>query len=173
MSKIFRRLFKKKAAVSIIKETKDESIDKPLENSIKEESTGVEIKNKKKRANVKRYPHLVVDDNNFNRFVLRKFLEMKGIKVVELGDGQQAVNYITADKNIDCVWMDLKMPVMDGISATKILRAIGYENMIIGVTGNVESQSIVECKNAGMNITLPKPILKNVLFGLLEEYKLI
>ena len=64
--------------------------------------------------------------------------------------------------------MDVKMPVMDGLEATRQLRKMGYSYPILGLTANAIPQQLEECKKAGMDESTTKPIK---IGELVEKYK--
>jgi CheY-like chemotaxis protein len=90
------------------------------------------------------YNILMVDDSALNRKLLGKLLRISGHIVEEAEDGLQVVEIVKAnreaDKVYDVILMDFMMPKLDGPSATKVIRDLGYTSPIFGVTGNaVES----------------------------------
>ena len=102
---------------------------------------------------------LVVDDNAVNQSVARELLEATGARVTLAGDGQQAVDLLQT-LQVDCVLMDMQMPVMDGLEATRQLRA--QEKLrrlpIIAMTANASTQDRRACLAAGMNDFISKPV---------------
>ena len=93
---------------------------------------------------------LVVDDNEFNRELVREILEDEAITVYESDDGKSAV---------DC--MDVRMPVMDGFMATKLIREKGgyaAKVPIIAMTANAFESDRKEAQNNGMNGLIAKPV---------------
>ena len=101
--------------------------------------------------------HLIVDDSDVNRLVLKKYL--KNFTCDEATNGQNAITLVKQDfSKYDYIWMDVKMPVMDGIEATQILRKLGYKNNIVGITGMVDTKTNNKCIDAGMNKVIAKPI---------------
>ena len=118
------------------------------------------------------YKHLIVDDSKTNRYVLSKYLERVGINVDEAIDGIECLEYVKKhDINYyDAIWMDIRMPKMDGMEATQQLRqTLCYKKYIIGLTGHVEVESRKQCIKLGMNYIIAKPILRNELYSLLYE----
>lgn len=113
---------------------------------------------------------LVVDDVLSNRKMLLRLLERAGHSCVAAEDGQEAIEIIMANKEalsssigdsttfIDCVLMDFEMPIKNGPDATKELRELGYEGMILGVTGNVLKEDVDFFLQHGADDVLPKPV---------------
>lgn len=113
---------------------------------------------------------LVVDDNEINRKILAKPLEKAGCKCIFATNGKEAVNeYVThsikksKQPPIDVILMDVVMPEVDGLEATRRIRRIEAEEKqskpvpIIGLSGNALVEQQIEAKNAGMNEYLIKP----------------
>jgi CheY-like chemotaxis protein len=62
--------------------------------------------------------HLVVDDNPINRTIIKIFLERMNQTVLECDDGEKAINIIKNRSDVNIIWLDYKMPIMDGIKCT-------------------------------------------------------
>lgn len=113
---------------------------------------------------------LVAEDNRTNQLVLKKMLETSGIQMTICSNGQEAVETYAAQP-FDLVLMDMSMPVMDGLEATRRLRAWEQDNNrapcpILALTANVLSTDEAACRAAGMVGFLSKPVRKKEL---LEE----
>lgn len=109
---------------------------------------------------------LVVDDHPVNREVARIMLEAFGCVVVEVGDGQEALDAVPAQA-FDLVLMDVRMPRMDGLEATRRIRALpGPEALlpIVAMTADAMPEDVARCLGAGMNAHLAKPISQVTLF---------
>ncbi len=100
---------------------------------------------------------LVVDDNQINQRVTAKMLERLGCRVSIASDGAQAVELATMI-TFDLVLMDVQMPGMDGLAATRALRARQATVPILALTANAMSGDEQRCLDAGMNGYLSKPI---------------
>jgi two-component system, sensor histidine kinase len=100
---------------------------------------------------------LVVDDNALNRRVARALLEKLGGTVHEAHDGQQALEE-TARETFDLILMDLQMPILDGLEATRRLLARGCHTPVIGLTASAGPETALECRGAGMAGCLSKPV---------------
>lgn len=106
---------------------------------------------------------LVVDDNDFNRELVIDILEDEDITVYEADSGEAAIEIMKSDKadDIDAILMDMRMPVMDGASATGHIRALGgrCEKLpIIAMTANTYESDASILTDAGMNGLITKPI---------------
>ncbi len=108
---------------------------------------------------------LVVDDHPVNRRVIRLFLDPFECQLVEAENGQQALDALETEA-IDLVLMDVNMPVMDGLEATRRLRADPRFGRlpVIALTADVMSSQIKTCLEAGCDAHVAKPIdLRNLL----------
>ncbi|MEP1230307.1 MAG: response regulator [Litorimonas sp.] len=108
---------------------------------------------------------LIVEDMSTNRDIISLFLEPAGCMCLEAKNGQDALDLLK-DHHVDIILMDLRMPVMDGITATKIIRASDnpYKNIpIIALTADSTSNINVECLNVGMDMFLLKPVIASDL----------
>ena len=126
------------------------------------ESIVTHLKNKMKfdikKFEPKTYRHLVVDDSISNCFILKEYLNILDIQVDVVHDGVQALKMELED--YDIVWMDIRMPYMDGIECTRLLRNMyNYDGLIIAVTGDCSYTTMNQCYDMGINYTICKPII--------------
>lgn len=107
---------------------------------------------------------LIVDDNAINRLLLAQMLERLGHTVEMANDGQVAVE-AAARRRFDLILMDINMPGMNGVEATRLIRSGGLsaEVPIMGVTANALPQDLALFNLAGLNCTLVKPITSAAL----------
>lgn len=105
---------------------------------------------------------LVTDDSAMNRKMMARLVNSVGHSSVEAGDGQQCLDMYVAsieeNKPFDVVLLDRHMPVMCGKTASSTLRSMGYQGVIIGVTGDAIPADIDEFIANGANAVLVKPI---------------
>lgn len=119
---------------------------------------------------------LLVEDHPMNQLIARRILQNNGAKVVTLDNGKAAVDYMSEPKSaeIDAVLMDIRMPVMDGLTATKLIRELPDVRMrripIIAMTANAFEEDVEKAMEAGMNFHLAKPIEPALLLNVLLEY---
>lgn len=107
---------------------------------------------------------LMAEDNDLNAEIAQILLEDNGVKVTVVGDGKQAVEVF--DSNVpgffDVILMDIMMPVMDGLTATRNIRALNRPDAkkipIIAMTANAFQEDADKCLAAGMNAHLAKPL---------------
>ena len=111
---------------------------------------------------------LVVDDNPTNHLVMKTLLESVVGEIVTANNGVQAIQ-VLENKTVDLVFMDIHMPIMDGIEATLAIRGCDEaftDIPIVALTADPQYQQKRLCKNIGMNGALAKPVRLN---DLLEE----
>lgn len=119
---------------------------------------------------------LVVEDNELNLDIAREIFMEKGIRVTGAENGRIAVGLFQDNPpgTFDVILMDMHMPVMDGISATKAIRATDRADArtipILALTANSLEEDIRRTKKAGMNGHLTKPFDMDKVFGMLAEY---
>lgn len=114
---------------------------------------------------------LVVDDNRVNQKVLSRMLETGGHAVTLAGNGEEALDLLERD-SFDLVVMDVNMPVMGGLEATKLYRmaSLGQPHLpIVALTADATSQARERALEAGMDACLTKPIDLETLLDLVER----
>ena len=116
---------------------------------------------------------LVVEDNIINQLVARRLLETHGHTVLVANSGREALTMLDQAVGFDCVFMDLKMPEMDGFECTTRIRdkekLTGSHLPIIGITAYTELGEEARCLAAGMDAFLSKPLQPVKLFGLVDH----
>ncbi len=114
---------------------------------------------------------LLVEDNEINQEVALGQLEDAEVEVDVADNGEIAVNMIRS-KEYDIVLMDMQMPVMDGLEATRIIRADSrFDQLpIVAMTANAMAEDRDRCLEAGMNDHIAKPIDPDLLFGALISW---
>lgn len=115
-------------------------------------------------------PILVVEDNPINQKVLATLLRKRGYEVDVANDGAQAVQRV-AEKSYGLIFMDLQMPVLDGLEAARLIRTLGGwpQPPIIAVTAYTLNGEQERCLEAGMNGYLSKPVDSHKLFACVEK----
>ncbi len=102
---------------------------------------------------------LVVEDNAVNRQVAQGLLQKLGMDVTLVENGAEAIGMVHA-QDFDLIFMDMQMPVMDGLSATRALRAEGCQIPIAGLTANAFASDRADCLAAGMDHFVSKPVTR-------------
>ncbi|MFN3235569.1 MAG: response regulator [Pseudomonadales bacterium] len=112
---------------------------------------------------------LLVDDNQANLFVGSLMLERMGLNVRTASDGAEAVSLVSTS-DFDLILMDITMPVMDGETASREIRASGYDVPIIALTAHVGDHLLAQYQAAGMQELVHKPINKAELIRCMSRY---
>ena len=115
---------------------------------------------------------LVAEDNVSNQMVIEELLSKTGVLLTFAGNGKQALEAVESGGQFDLVLMDMQMPEMDGLEATVRIRALpGLEQVpILALTANASLKDQEDCKAAGMNGFLSKPIERNLLFQAIQSH---
>ncbi|MFL6276906.1 MAG: response regulator [Blastocatellia bacterium] len=114
---------------------------------------------------------LLVDDFDDSRFSLSKLLEIEGYEVIEATDGAQAIERALADKP-DLILMDLSLPVIDGLSATRQIRQSNAMKRvpIIALTAHDLVDIQTQAEDAGCTDYAPKPVDFTMLIDMMAKY---
>ncbi len=99
---------------------------------------------------------IVAEDNKINLKVISKLLEKIGIKIIHAANGQEVLDMI--DKKHDLIFMDIKMPVLDGVEATEALLTHQYQKPIIAVTANMMRHDVERYNKIGFSDVIGKPV---------------
>jgi|GEM_PF-1386491 len=119
---------------------------------------------------------LLVEDNEFNQQVAAEMLERAGVAVTLANNGREALHHLY-EQRYDCVLMDMQMPEMDGLEATRQLRAEPSlaDHCVIAMTANASAEDRAACLEAGMDDFISKPIKPDHLYmtvaRCLEEHR--
>ena len=114
---------------------------------------------------------LLVEDNPVNQKLARLMLAKAGYEIEVAGNGKEALDLFAASsERFDLILMDIQMPLMDGIEATKAIRAKGFSAVpIVAMTARAMSGDREKCLEAGMNEYITKPIRKEILLGMIGK----
>jgi signal transduction histidine kinase/CheY-like chemotaxis protein len=113
---------------------------------------------------------LLAEDNLFNQQVAAEILELAGAVVTVANNGREALALLRREA-FDCILMDMRMPEMDGLEATRTLRAdpVLKEQLVIALTANASLEDRRHCLDAGMDDYLAKPIAPHKLYDMLAS----
>lgn len=113
---------------------------------------------------------LIVDDNSVNRKVANLMFKKFGLTIEEVNSGQEAIAAMD-DPRFDIILMDIQMPQMNGLEATRLIKEkLGEETpKIIAWSANCTEEDIVEYRNAGLDDILTKPVNKKAIAQLLHR----
>lgn len=122
-------------------------------------------------APVKQLKILLAEDNTVNQKLIQRTLERKHFAVTTVGNGRQAYD-VFRNEHFDLVLMDVQMPVMDGLSATRLIRdhekTLNTRTPIVAMTAHAFQETQRECTEAGMDYYLSKPISGRSLVDKIE-----
>jgi two-component system sensor histidine kinase/response regulator len=123
-------------------------------------------------APLERLKILLAEDNRVNQLLVVRLLQARGHQVVVVGDGRAALDAIDK-QSFDLILMDIQMPEMDGLEATRILRERERTGLrvppIIAMTAHAMKGDRDKCIEAGMTGYISKPIQPEQLFEHMEE----
>ena len=136
----------------------------------------IETKNEQKQKHWQNKTLLLAEDIDINREIIIALLEDTGIAIECAENGQQAVDmFRLSDGRYDLILMDIQMPILDGIGATRTIRSLTHipdaaSIPIVAMTANAFKEDVISCLNAGMNNHVAKPVEYNLLMDALTEY---
>lgn len=115
---------------------------------------------------------LLAEDNPVNQKLAVLILNKAGYKVEVVNNGRKAVEtFAQRPDDFDLILMDIQMPEMDGLAATKELRARGFDSIpIVAMTANAMKGDREICLDAGMNDYITKPVKREVIFEIIEKW---
>jgi PAS domain S-box-containing protein len=114
---------------------------------------------------------LIADDGKDNQRLIKRVLAAAGLDVTIAENGLQARDAVLAgeaSQPFDLVLMDMQMPVMDGLQATRELRAAGFARPIVALTANVMAEDQARCREAGCSHFAAKPLDRAALYATLR-----
>jgi len=125
--------------------------------------------NNKKKYQFNDLQILVVEDNIINQKIALSVLKQVNIQADIANNGQEALDKFQ-QKQYDLVFMDIQMPILDGIETVKRMRDLGMQTIVIAMTANAMKGDMEMCLKAGMNDYISKPFKKEKLYELLKKY---
>ncbi len=115
---------------------------------------------------------LLAEDNPVNLKLATLILTKAGYTVTSADNGREAVEtFSRAPQDFDLILMDIQMPIMDGLTATRELRDRGFNDIpIVAMTANAMKGDREKCLDAGMNDYITKPIKREIVFQIIEKW---
>jgi PAS domain S-box-containing protein len=140
-----------------------------LTNEISKEIKEIKTLTNEQKPYLKGKKILIVEDNDINRLVVKSTLGHYDCEIFEAIHGQDAIDFMKTN-SIDLILMDIQMPVMDGIQATKYLRQhLGVTIPIIAITANVVQSELHDCIAIGMNDYILKPFEEKMMIDVISN----
>lgn len=118
----------------------------------------------------KRLSVLVAEDDDTNYFFIYSILSRANVELIRAVNGREAIEICKENKDINIVFMDIKMPEVDGIEATIAIKAIRPEITIIAQTAYVMQEDKEKALKAGCDGILPKPIKKADMLAYIDKF---
>jgi len=115
---------------------------------------------------------LLAEDNTINQKLAVAILTKAGYQVEVANNGREAVDkYMASPDDFDLILMDVQMPEMNGLEATRTIREKGFETVpVVAMTAQVMKGDRECCLEAGMDDYIPKPIKRAIVFGIIKKW---
>jgi CheY-like chemotaxis protein/anti-sigma regulatory factor (Ser/Thr protein kinase) len=140
-------------------------IEKEAENQIISPDTG------KRKNTLKANSILIAEDDEINFFYLNTLLKQNtSANIIHASNGKEAIDKFLQNPDIGLILMDIKMPEMDGLEATRQIKAINPNIPVIAITAYAMAGDEARIEDAGCDYYLTKPINKKLLFEKMAEY---
>ena len=156
----------------LLKPVTRRSLEQQLRETLSPSGGEVAIENPSTQGELVGVRLLLAEDNLLNQMVAQSMLELQGARITLVSDGQQAVNRLRAEpEGFDAVLMDVQMPVMDGFTATRLIRSeLGLKLPILAMSAGVTHNERDDCIASGMDDFVAKPIELETLLAKLAQY---
>jgi CheY-like chemotaxis protein len=137
-----------------------------------EEKEAAETKTEEILKKIKGTNILLAEDNPVNQKIATIILTKSGCHVDKALDGAKAVEKLTqSPKKYHVIFMDMFMPEMDGLEATKVIRKKGFKDIpIIAMTARTKEKDKEKCLDAGMDDFITKPIYQEAILNVLDKW---
>jgi len=113
---------------------------------------------------------MIVEDVDFNFILIKKQLKKTKAKIAWLKNGKESIDYVKENKPVDIILMDVRMPIMDGIEATKVIKILRPEIPVIMQTACVIGSDYEDVKESGCEDFIFKPIIASELLEKISKY---
>ncbi|KAJ5505208.1 CheY-like superfamily [Penicillium expansum] len=159
-----------------------------LKSWVSEERTPLRLDSRSQKSNhvctsdegdgLKRIRVLVAEDNTVNQEVVRRMLALEEVyDVIIVKDGQEAYDTVKSNMEkgdvFDLIFMDIQMPILDGLESTRLIRQMGYSAPIVALSAFAEESNIKDCMDCGMDMFISKPIRRPALKQVLSKFSTI
>ena len=161
---------KRKKVFELLKESTDKKNNNIVELELANDDMIMTLEPVDDSSVAKNKRVLVAEDHPVNSKLIETFLRNFGADVFLAEDGQQAVEQIKQNPNIELIFMDIQMPVKNGVEATVELRKSGYKGIIIACTANNDANDFEIYKESGINDIIVKPFKSNTIRTVLENW---
>ncbi len=112
---------------------------------------------------------VVVDDTEINFVLIKTQLRKTNANIIWLKNGQEAVEYVQNQKVVDLLLMDIRMPILDGIQATLIIKKMAPEIPIVIQTASVMGNAYNDISSSGCDDVIFKPIVSSKLIEIINK----
>ena len=113
---------------------------------------------------------VVCDDVPVNRVLLFEYLKLRGVtNILHCSNGQECVELTAQHPDADVVFMDLHMPVMDGHTAARVIRARPQKPVVVAVSADASDGVLARCRGSGMNLYVGKPFRAEVIARVIDR----
>jgi CheY-like chemotaxis protein len=113
---------------------------------------------------------LVVEDNAISYKLLAAVLKQVKANVVHASNGRMAIDICKTDKHFDLVFMDMQMPEVDGLEATRMIKKLRPWLPVVATTANTYDENAEACREAGCDAFLTKPLQFRKMFELMQSF---
>ncbi|MGZ3742512.1 MAG: ATP-binding response regulator [Pseudobdellovibrionaceae bacterium] len=122
----------------------------------------------KKSNRLKNTKILLAEDSSMNEAIISSYLNKEGANLTFVNNGLEAVDAVK-NKDFDLILMDIQMPLLDGLEATRQIRQLGFQKPIVALTGQAFRNDVEKSLMAGCDTHLTKPIEKNALIEEIQK----
>jgi len=113
---------------------------------------------------------LVVEDNHISFKLISAVLKQVQATVVRASNGQQAIELCRSDAHFDLVLMDMQLPVVNGLEATREIKRLRPELVVVATTANAYAEDELACRRAGCDAFIAKPLNFRNMFEMMQSY---
>ena len=113
---------------------------------------------------------LVVEDNLISFKLISAVLTQVQAEVVHASNGRRAIELCETDAHYDLVLMDMQMPEVNGLEATRVIKQMRPDLVVVATTANAYEEDEIACRKAGCNAFITKPLKFQMLFELMQSF---